>query len=143
MNKWVKIFSILFILGAIAGGLGYFFIYNKPHVNYEKTDPDYSVSAEGLFASFRNNKVEAQQEYNGKVIEITGQLSAIDKAGEFTIAVFAIDEGMFGSEGVRATMLPNYANEINSHINKQITIKGYCTGFNDTDVILEKSSIIN
>jgi hypothetical protein len=57
--------------------------------------------------------------------------------------VFVFDEGMFGAEGVRATFLPKYNEKVkNLILGASVTIKGYCTGYNETDVILEKASII-
>lgn len=142
MNKWLKIFIGLILIGIIAGGLGYKFIYNKPHKNYEKATPDYGLTTFELFTEYRNDRQVSEQKYNGKVIVIAGIVDKVEMAGDMTIAVFVLEEGMFGDEGIRCTMLPNYAEDIKSFIGKNIKLKGYCTGYNDTDVILEKSSII-
>ena len=50
---------------------------------------------------------------------------------------------MFGDEGIRCIMLPNQ-NELMKKYGTStlITIKGYCTGYNDTDVIIEKASVV-
>ena len=61
-----------------------------------------------------------------------------------SIIVFAYESGMFGDEGIRCSLLPKYymqSKEINNK--EEITIKGYCTGYNETDVIIEQSSLIN
>jgi hypothetical protein len=50
---------------------------------------------------------------------------------------------MFGDEGIRCAMLPNHAQNIASFIGSDVRLKGYCTGFNETDVIMEKCSIVN
>ncbi|MCF8368446.1 MAG: OB-fold putative lipoprotein [Bacteroidales bacterium] len=142
MNKWIKYLIIVTLIGLIGAFLGYKFVYNKPHVNYEKAKPDYEVTADALFAEYSNFKQEAQKKYNGKVIKVTGILSKIENTSEFTIAVFALAEGMFGDEGIRATLLPAYALSIVEFEGKEITLKGYCTGYNDSDVILLKCSII-
>ena len=142
MNKWIKILLVLFVLGIIGAGLGYKFIYNKPHTNYEKADSDYSLKASDLFQKYRSDKENAQKTFNGKVIEISGILSNIESAEDLTIGVFAMEEGMFGDEGIRCTMLENHANNLSGFVNKNITIKGFCTGYNDTDIIFEKCSII-
>lgn len=142
MNKWLKIFIGLVIVGMIAAGLGYKFIYNKPHINYEKATPDYGLTTHELFSEYRNERQESEQKYNGKVLVIAGKLDKIETAEDLTIAVFILDEGMFGDEGIRCTMLPNYAENITSFAGKNIKLKGYCTGYNDTDVIMEKCSIV-
>lgn len=142
MNKWIKILIVLFIVGIIAAGLGYKFIYNKPHTNYEITKTDFTMNAIDLFQQYKVHTTHAQVKYNGSVIEVSGILSKIETAGELTIGVFALEEGTFGDEGIRCTMLENHAEKIYDYIGKQITLKGYCTGYNDTDVVFEKCSVI-
>jgi hypothetical protein len=142
MNKWIKILIGLFILGLIGAVLGYKFIYNKPHKDYEKAKPDFELSVNDLFNQYLNNRTDAESMYNGKVLELTGTLDRVETPGTLTIAVFSMQEGMFGDEGVRCTMLPHHADGLNNYLGKAITLKGYCTGYNETDVILEKCSII-
>lgn len=142
MNKWLKIFIGLALIGIIATGLGYKFIYNKPHTNYEKAKPDFSLTCQEIFSDYQNNRSVAEQKFNGKVVEISGFLDKIETPESMTIAVFALEDGMFGDEGIRCTMLPKYSENIMSYAGKEVKLKGYCTGYNDTDVILEKCSIV-
>jgi hypothetical protein len=142
MNKWLKIIIVLGVIGIIAAGLGYKFIYNKPHTNYEKAKPDFSITCNDLFAFYRTEREVAEQKYNGKVILVSGTLNKIETLDSLKIAVFVMDEGMFGDEGIRLTLLPNYSAKINSYLNKTIAIKGYCAGYNETDIIMEKCSIV-
>lgn len=142
MNKWLKIFIGLVLIGIIAAALGYKFIYNKPHKNYEKAKTDFSITSEELFSNYQNHRQAAEQKFNGKVVEISGMLTKVETPESMTIAVFAIQEGMFGEEGIRCTMLPSHSENLKSYEGKKVTIKGYCTGYNDTDVILEKCSLI-
>lgn len=142
MKKWMKIVSILTIVGIVAAVAGYFFVYNKPHTNYEKMDADFSLAASDLFNEFKTNKAVAEPKYNGKVVEIMGTLTKVEEADSLVIAVFVFDQGMFGDEGIRSTMLPNHKEQLkNTELGSQIKLKGYLTGYNDTDVILEKCSI--
>lgn len=143
MNKWLKIFIGLVLIGIIAAGLGYKFIYNKPHKDYAKAKAEFSLTSEELFAEYQNNRQAAEQKFNGKVIKISGMLNNVETPESMTIAVFVMQEGMFGDEGIRCTILPNFAEKIISLAGKEVILKGYCTGYNDTDVILEKCSITN
>ncbi len=143
MKNWIKIILILGIIGMIAAGLGYKFIYNKPHTNYENAKPEFSLSCNDLFTIYRTETKFAEQKYNGKVLLVSGTLNKIEKLDSLTVAIFVLDEGMFGDEGIRLTMLPNHANKINSYLNKTVAIKGYCAGYNETDIILEKCSIVD
>lgn len=142
MKKWIKVIIILGIIGIIAAGLGYRFFYNKPHKNYEKAKAEFSISGEALFNEYRSNRVEAEQKYNGKVLEISGVLNKIENPDSLTIAVFIFEEGMFGDEGIRFTILPSHVEKTKSFLDKKITLKGFCTGYNDTDIILEKCSLV-
>ena len=141
MSKWYKIIAVFVILGALGGILGYYFVYNKPHTDYEKAAPDYRITGQQLFHEFTDNATLAQQAYNGKVLEVSGTVTSVENPDSLTIVVFALNEGLFGDEGIRFTMLEAYHKDANAlHPGDAITIKGYCTGYNDTDIILEKCS---
>ncbi len=142
MNKWLKIFIGLVLIGIIGAGLGYKFIYNKPHTNYEKAKTDYSLSSQELYSDYQNVREASEKKYNGRVLEISGILNKVETPESMTIAVFVMKEGIFGDEGIRCTMLPGHSENLNSYEGKKVIIKGYCTGYNDTDVILEKCSLI-
>lgn len=142
MNKWIKIIALLAAVGVVSAILGYVFVYNKPHPDFEKAKAEYSLPANALFEAYRENTNEASEKYNGRVIELNGTLSEVEKNGEMLIAVFVFEEGVFGPEGVRVNMLENQAGIFSeAYIGQKITIKGYVTGYNQSDVILEHGSI--
>ena len=89
MKKWMKIGAVLAILGIAAAAAGYYFVYNKPHTNYEKMDADFSLNASDLFNEFKTNKSMAEPKYNGKVVEINGMLTKVEESDSLIIAVFA------------------------------------------------------
>jgi len=143
MNKWVKITALLFITGCVTAVMGYVFVYNKPHMNYEKAEADYRFTSEQLYSQYVADKETAGHKYNGKILEVTGRASTVEDHDSLTVVVFALSEGMFGDEGIRLTMLDKYSDSARLlGQNMLVTIKGYCTGYNDTDVILEKCSIV-
>jgi len=142
MKTWMKILIGLALIGIIGAGLGYKYIYNKPHKNYEKAETDFIVSSQQLYSEYKISKNEAEQKYNGTVVEVSGILDKIETPGSMTIAVFVLEEGMFGDEGIRFTMLPKHSDNLLTYERKEIKLKGYCTGYNDTDIIFEKCSII-
>lgn len=143
MKNWKKLLIAIIILGAVGAWAGYTFIYNKAHTNFEKAEPDFSLQAVTLFNDFRMDAQTAGQKYNGKVLEISGKLSGIEENDSLVIGVFAYDEGLFGPEGVRVTMLKNHAKKLLAYPkHKAITLKGFCPGYNGTDVIIESGSIV-
>lgn len=142
-RKWVMALGILFVIGVIAAVLIYIFVYNKPQPDYAKKDPDITVTAAELFGQFRENPSQASTKYTGKVLAVKGELSSVENTDSQIIGVFALDEGMFGEEGIRFAFIPEYSDEvIETPPGSSITIKGFCTGYNDTDVIMEHCSIV-
>lgn len=143
MKTWIKLLLGAFVVGIIGIALIYVFIYNKPHPNYEKMVPQFTLNAQELFDSYKNNKPSAEKKYNGKLLEIKGKLEQVESQDSITIAVFIFGHGMFGDEGIRCTMIPKFNEDAKKLIPQgNIRIKGYCTGYNDSDVILEQCSII-
>jgi hypothetical protein len=143
MKTWIKLLLAAFVAGIIGIALIYVFIYNKPHPNYEKMVPQFRLTAQELYTSYKTNKPSAEKRYNGQLIEITGQLGHVEARDSIAIAVFVFENGMFGDEGVRCTMIPKFNEDAKKLISGgNIKIKGYCTGYNDSDVILEQCSIL-
>ncbi len=136
-----KAILVLVVLGLLGGAYGYFFMYNKSHPDYENMTAELSLSADELFYSCREEGLALQ--YTGKLLEITGIPSNVEVHDSSTTVVFKFEDGMFGSEGVRITFLKHYNKQLlDLPINKEIRVKAYCTGYNETDVVLEKASLV-
>jgi hypothetical protein len=143
MKTCVKIILSLFVAGIITAVLIYTFVYNKSHPDYEKIKPDYTLSASELYNSFKSNTTGSEIKYNGKVLSVSGTLTKVESTDSLVIVVYVFNQGMFGDEGIRCTMLPKFNEEAKKLQPGNIyNIKGYCTGFNDSDVILEQCTII-
>jgi len=136
-----KIILVLLVIALLGGAYGYFFMYNKAHPDYENLEAEITITAAELFSECKNGNA---LKYTGKLLEVAGNPQSLEINDSLYSLVFVFDEGMFGAEGVRATLLPQYHQKIEEiQLPHKMTIKAYCTGYNDTDVILEKSSIIN
>lgn len=136
-----KVILVVVIIGILGGAYGYFFRYNKSHPDYEQMDAEISVSAQDLFNACRDEGMSSK--YTGKLLEISGIPTDIEVHDSLSTLVFVFDNGMFGPEGVRVTFLNHFNNQVQQlSMDKELTIKAYCTGFNETDVILEKASIV-
>jgi len=139
----IKIFAGLFLVGLISAGLVFKFVINKPHQDYEKSKPEFIVSAAELFDSFRSDREKAEAKYNGQVVLLFGTLDKIENDGSMVTGVFVFNQGMFGDEGIRCSMLPRHAVGLaDIPEGSEIRLKGHLTGYNDTDVIMESCSII-
>ncbi len=143
MKIGLKIGFGILVIGIVAGVLGYLFVYNKPHRNFEKASPDFNLSTFELFDAYISDRKMAETKFNGKVIQLEGAVQKIEKVDSIIIVVFVFQEGLFGDEGIRCTMLPKFNDDIlKVKPETSVLIKGFCTGYNDTDVILEKCSLI-
>jgi hypothetical protein len=142
MKTWLIILIVLFILGIIAGVLGYVFIYNKPHRDFAAAKPVLHLTAAELYDAFISDPEGSNEKFAGKIIQVEGSLDNFEESGELVILVFTFDDGAFGPEGVRCTVLPEVNERArNIQIGDYIKIKGLCTGFTG-DVIMDKCSIV-
>ncbi len=142
MKIWKIILLIIALTGIAAAFLVYFFIYSKPHRDYERAEPDLEIAAEDLYRAFIKDEQNAEKTFNGKVLLIHGTLSGVEQvADDMVIAYFVFEEGFFGGEGVRCTMLENHHEKaLQMEAGHEVVIKGLCTGFTGTDVIMEHCS---
>jgi len=134
MKKRSLIFFIVFAV--LAGAAVLFYLkWNKPHDNIEGL-AGIAVNAGDLFRAFSENEQLATQTYNGKVIEVTGIVSAIEinREGKRTVQLQSNDP-IFG---VNCTL----EKEPVIKQGETVTIKGVCSGFT-TDVILIRCYLIN
>jgi len=142
MSKKMKI-----ILGAliivVIGVVSVLLYINKPHPSYEKMKAEFIVTPKAIYEAFKTNGKTTGLKFNGKMIELNGMISKIEASDTLVTVVFAFSQGLFGDEGVRCAMLPKFNKSVQDF--KQgdnIDLKGLCQGFNDTDVIFEKCSLI-
>ncbi|MCX6243159.1 MAG: hypothetical protein NTU98_00510 [Bacteroidetes bacterium] len=143
MKLWIKILIGLVVIGIIAAFVVYKFLINKPHPDFENLKPDYTLDAASFYKEFNTSKENANKLYNGKIIEITGKLTRVESADTLTIAVFAFEQDIFGEKGLRCTMLKKFgADAMKFKPDGIVRIKGYCTGYNGTDVVMEQCSIV-
>ncbi len=140
MKKSIKITLLVFLALLLSLAYVWFFVYNKPHRDFEKAKPDVVESARQCYENFKKSPKAPE---SGKVVEIYGLPSGIEHSDSLVTIVFAFQEGMFGDEGIRCTLLPKYnamAGKLSLH--DTLRIKGFCSGYNSTDVILENCSIL-
>lgn len=135
-----KIALLIFLLVIAAGLYVWVFVYNKPHTDFEQSKPEYVITAKKLFNDFTTN---SKVDYTGKVVQISGTAQQIEDADTSVIVVFVFNEGMFGSEGIRCSFIPKYNGQLRKiKFPSPLTLKGFCPGYNGTDVIMEHCSLI-
>ena len=134
---------MIITLGLISAGLVYKFVINKPHTDYEKAKPAYIISAADLYDSFISDRTASEEKYNGQVILLNGRLDKVEISGELVTGIFIFEQGVFGDEGIRCSVLPKYVSNIKAiPQGSMVQLKGFLTGYNDSDIILEQCSVI-
>lgn len=136
MKKQIIITSILAVF--LAGALGVYYVYNKPHRDVKGESAFVIIEAKQLFDEFSKNQEGANKKYLDKVVVVKGVVKEVilptDNKGGATIVLESGDE-MFGvSCGFDVKDSQNPA------VGSTITIKGVCTGMT-MDVVLNKCSI--
>ncbi|NCU03111.1 MAG: hypothetical protein GXC73_03915 [Chitinophagaceae bacterium] len=129
-------FLLLFLLITISISLVViYYAWNKPHEDIEHSS-GIQLTATDLFRAFSEQEKQATEKYSGKVLEVTGIVSAVtvNQQGNSIISLQS-DDLMFG---INCTM------EKATTVKKgsTVTIKGLCSGFT-TDVILIRCYLIN
>ena len=126
--------TLLIIISAgIVLMLGYaYYGFNKTHSDMQKQKPVATLNASQLFEQFSQNESEANKNYTGKIIEVSGTIYSIEEGDQNDINILLMEDGEMFGVSCNAVKTEN-----NSLLEKgdPIIIKGECSGFL-SDVIL-------
>jgi len=127
---------LLLLLGMFAAGIGYY-IYNKPVASLENKKPDVEVTATKLITDYETDEKVANENYLGKVVEVSGKVAAI-----------GVEEGktkiQLETENPISMIICELedGNEAGSlKVGDETKIKGMCTGYL-SDVIIVQASLV-
>lgn len=130
---------IYFVLGILILVLiAYLVIMNMPQASVKNKSAIQSIQATELFAKYSKNENKANQTYNGKVVEVYGQLVNIDKDQQ-DATVMIIKASEYGAVMCTLDEEPNNLPQLGS----SIKIKGQCNGFLGDMVILNKCILVD
>ena len=132
MKNFIRAFLVLFVVVA-----GYaLFMYFKPVPGTSGQDPVYRVSASDLFEAYESDADRARVKYEGKVIEVQGEVLEVTyNEGVLTSVLLS-----GGSElnAVSCSMeAGEEATEGNLKSGMKIKIKGVCQGIMDSDLFAD------
>ena len=144
MNKILKIALIVIVIGLIAGFSVWKFYVNKPKEDFDKITPAYSLATEEIWKQFNNEKKVADSLYTNKVIELSGNISRIDKNDTVVSVVFVMAaDSMFGDKTINCELYKKHNDEAAGLTKGSVVkIKGFCTGYNDPDIKFNKCCIV-
>lgn len=143
-NRMGWIIGLLFA-AAVAVTYGYK-EYNRKPASMATVKADFTFTAASLLAAFERDEAKANQQYLGKVIEVTGPVKSLntDDKGFYTLALG--DEGTLSS--VRCSVDSNYAEQAAKVVvGTTVVVRGVCSGFMadellGSDVTLVRSAIL-
>jgi hypothetical protein len=138
MPKILKIGLPLLIIGGL---LAFKFMTPKGPLDIHSAPTEITINAGSLYAAFESDETAANGTYAGKVLEVSGALSAItqDDAGNYVMNLTA--DSPMGQ--VVCNLSPNEPRPAtDTAIGQMITIKGVCTGYL-FDVVLDNATIIS
>ena len=129
MNKYLKIFLIVFAIGLVVGLSAVYYIFHMPHRNLANEKPAFSMDAEQIVKDFQADENMSNQKYLDKAVQISGSIVDItNDKGNVTFVL--LDK----SNGVSCAMdSANYAEHktqfANVKIGDKITVRGKCDVF--------------
>lgn len=137
MKKWVKILLIIFVVGLVTGSIIVYRIYTKPPRDVTK-EQGIQLTAQSLYAAFKNNEADANTKYLNKAIEITGEIAeVITNQDGNTVVNFKTNDPMFMINCTFKTK----PGEIKP--GQTITFKGICTGYiPDFNVVINEGILV-
>lgn len=135
----MKKLLILLVVGLIAAG-GVWLYVNKGPEDVAGAKPALLISAKDLVKAFEANEQQANADYVGKLIEVSGKIIEIDNTEDGSVNI------LLESENPMSTVLCQLdpvQTQDKSGISEgnDIRIKGLCSGFT-TDVVLDRCHII-
>jgi uncharacterized protein (DUF1330 family) len=143
-----KIILLLFLLAAVAAAWYGYKEYTRTNKNLASAKADFVLVATDLIKEYESNDSLSAKKYNGKILELTGQVKAVEKddKGYFTI-VIGDNNSM---SAIRCAIDSVHKDRVTGLINQSsVTIRGACTGYNKdemglgSDIILNRCVVIN
>lgn len=147
MNR-KKIFLLLFLLAAVAAAWYGYKEYTRTNKDLASAKADFVLAATDLIKEYESNDAASAEKYNGKILEISGQVKAVEKDDKGYYTVVIGDNNSMSS--IRCAIDSTHQNKATSLINQSsVTVRGACTGYNKdemglgSDIILNRCAVIN
>jgi hypothetical protein len=136
MRRKYILTGLVLLLLILVWGL---YLYNKPHRNTAGQQPDFSLTATGLYQAYQEDETAANKKFLNKVIVLRGSIADLQTgSGNNSILLDAASGG-----GVNCSFSGEASGALKGlKKGDTIGVKGRCTGMlmdvNLTDCVLEK-----
>lgn len=128
MRKKISIKLIVPLAVIIIGGIiAMSYVFRVPENSVKNEKASYAVTSDELYTSFEENEATANDKFLGKVIEVTGEVSSIEKTETGQLVILLSCSSPMG--GVRCTF-ESKQDEVVKKLSPgtACTIKGKCSG---------------
>lgn len=146
--KRKKIILLLLLLAvAVVAWYGYK-EYTRTNKDIATVKADFVLTSTEFIKEYESNDAVSAEKYNGKILEISGQVKAVEKDDKGYYTVVMGDNTSMSS--VRCAIDSTHQDKATGLINQSsVTVRGACTGYNKdemglgSDIILNRCVIIN
>lgn len=141
MKLVYKIVLIIVVVAGLLGAGAYWYAFMRPHLNMETANAQFKLSSSALFNEFSNDETAANEKYLGKVVEVNGEVVAVNESGNQTAII--LDDPLFG---ISAYLDSSYVADNRKIIEtieagQNIIIRAQCDGML-TDVVISRGVIV-
>src|SRR5687767_3714921 len=120
---------LIVLLVVLSGAIYFIKEFNRTNADLTNVDADYRVEDLNFLNEFVKNDTLTSRKYNGKVIEVTGNVKSIEKDEMGYLTILLGDTSSLSA--VRCSMDSVYQSDAASvAIGTSVTIRGICTGYN-------------
>ncbi|HRN34443.1 MAG TPA: hypothetical protein PLC76_02090 [Saprospiraceae bacterium] len=133
-----KVLALILVGLVVAAGV--WFYVNKGHEDVAGEKPELSINATELVKAFETNEQEANKQYVGKLIEVSGKIVQIDHTEDGSVNLLLESDNPMSTVLCQLDPLQKQDQSGISE-GREVRIKGLCSGFT-TDVVLDRCHII-
>ena len=146
--KRKKIILLLLLLAAAAVAWYGYKEYTRINKDLASAKADFVLAATDLIKEYESNDSVSAKKYNGKILEINGQVKAVEKDDKGYYTVVIGDNTSMSA--IRCAIDSLHNDKATGLINKSsVSVRGACTGYNKdemglgSDIILNRCVLIN
>jgi hypothetical protein len=146
MKPYVKIAIFVVSFIALSAILAALYMFNLKHTDMAKARPDFIINATALQKEFEDNETTASAKYINKVIEVTGTIASVTKAGGNNLNI-SLKTGNDISSVI--CTFPAIVDPAMIKAGDNITLRGDCSGFTQLfegqpplDVLLNNCAVV-
>jgi len=126
-SLYFRIPAALTMLAILAGIVYGIILFTKTHSDLSNVEPDFTITASGLYSAFEADETAATEKYVGKVIEVNGFVSQVEYIStSSTLNITLCDEDQIS--GVICTFNDFTDQSLVPSLGGNVTARGECSG---------------